>query len=74
MAPKNAIFRTEKETCDIPQKAYFLVSQLKHKICYLDKNVTPGSVCHIILHLMSNNYFTEHISVLFVKTTHMLTA
>jgi hypothetical protein len=74
MAPKNAIFRTENLTCDIPQKAYFFVYPIKRKICYLDKNVTPGSICHIILHLMSIRNFTEHILVLFNKTKHMTTS
>jgi len=74
MVQKNDIFRTEKVTCDIPQKAYFFVYPIKREICHLDKNITSGSDCHIIMHLTSNNDFAEHISVLINKTKHMLTA
>jgi len=73
MVPKNDDFGTKYLTCDIPQKAYFSLHQLKPKICYLAQKITYGNIRRIILHVIRIYDFGEHISVLVTKTKHMPT-
>jgi hypothetical protein len=66
-------FGTKYLTCDIPQKAYFSLHQLKPKICYLAQKITYVNIYRIIFHVIRIHDFAEHISVLVTKTKPMPT-